>query len=166
MAEIPSRRGEWPRQVALAALLGASIVGSATPASALPAFPQRVLPSKPPTPAARAEAFYRWYLHGMRDDRDPQTDDSTQFATYITVARRRALYRDRDAGSTDVDYFTKAQDVLETWADSIAVRTRRKTATEATVEVTLGSASERQRLRVLLQSVRGVWRISRVTEMK
>ncbi len=102
----------------------------------------------------------------MRDDRDPQTDDSTQFATYITVARRRALYRDRDAGSTDVDYFTKAQDVLETWADSIAVHTRRKTATEATVEVTLGSARERQRLRVLLQSVRGVWRISRVTEMK
>lgn len=66
---------------------------------------------------------------------------------------------------TDVNYFTKSQDVYPTWSTDIQVTPITKTENEAAVNVSLGAGIDPiMQLQVLLILENGQWKISNVSQ--
>ncbi|EOE6764204.1 DUF3828 domain-containing protein [Klebsiella pneumoniae] len=66
---------------------------------------------------------------------------------------------------TDVDYFTKSQDVYPSWKASISTVDVYQKENDSSVNIILGVGSEpKVKLNVVLERIDGKWKITSVTE--
>lgn len=66
---------------------------------------------------------------------------------------------------TDVDYFTKSQDVYPSWKVSISTFDVYQKKNDSSVNVILGADSEpKVKFKVVLERIDGEWKITSVTE--
>ena len=118
------------------------------------------------SPQATLVEFYHWYLDALMKHRVPIKDDGARIATYVGRARLQNLKRRMNSPEgLDEDYFTRAQDYFDDWADNVAVSDVQIAAKTATANVILG-ATEESRHPLALQLLRenGRWKIARVSE--
>jgi hypothetical protein len=120
-----------------------------------------------PSPQATVAEFYRWYLHVLKANRNPLSDEKPTLRKYVSAPLIARL--EKQAASPDgmdADYFLQAQDFSDDWVSNIAVTDARVDRGSATMVVTLGApGSERQRLNVSLIATDGAWRIRSVRQL-
>jgi hypothetical protein len=114
--------------------------------------------------SATVTAFYKWYLHELKADREPLQDGRAALARYVSRPLLREIdHRMRSAEGMDVDYFIQAQDYLDDWENHIVATNAELTAAGASVVVELGAANEdRRRLAISLAKEGRTWKIRQV----
>lgn len=66
---------------------------------------------------------------------------------------------------TDVDYFTKSQDIYPSWKTSISTFDLSQKDNDSSVNVILGAGSEpKVKFKVILERIDGKWKITSITE--
>lgn len=116
------------------------------------------------SPEEAVEAFYKWYVHELRQNRDPFTQDEATLKQYVAAELIAKIKRQMSSpDGLDADYFTKAQDYFDDWETNVSASKALIRRTTATTTVTLGGkADSRHKLRVTLWKEKDGWRISRV----
>ncbi len=114
--------------------------------------------------AARAKAFYSWYLGVVTAERDPLSDERKALKGFVAKALIAKLDRlSRSEEGLSEDYFLKAQDIMEDWAANIEVSDVRADGKSGSTAVQLGASAEsRQRLTVDWTLEAGLWKVSKV----
>lgn len=113
------------------------------------------------------EAFYKWYVHELRQNRDPFTQDEATLKQYVTAELIDRIKRQMNSpDGLEADYFTKAQDYFDDWETNVSASKAMIRRTLATTTVTLGGkADSRHKLRVTLWKEKDGWKIRRVTAL-
>ncbi|SMC21251.1 Protein of unknown function [Andreprevotia lacus DSM 23236] len=105
--------------------------------------------------------FYPWYLGRLNDGVAPIASDRANLAKYVSQRRMSVLAKEYAKGALDVDYFTKAQDVMDDWQAHVSVTDVAIKDQGASAIVTLGNV-DKWRLKVFLTNAKGRWRIDKV----
>jgi hypothetical protein len=134
--------------------LGAS-ANAAAPASTPSQIPVAT------TPELLLPSFYSWYLGKIEDGDAPVVIDRKTLRRYVSSSRMKKLAEAYRSGSLDIDYFTKAQDVMEDWQNHVTVTDVAIDSRRASAVVALGAAAD-WRLKVFMIREQGRWRIDRV----
>lgn len=118
----------------------------------------------PQSPEETVEAFYKWYVHELRQNRDPFTQDEATLKQYVTAELIDKIKKQMNSpDGLEADYFTKAQDYFDDWETNVSASKAVIRGTLATTTVTLGGkADSRLKLRVSLRKEDKEWKISRV----
>jgi hypothetical protein len=130
------------------------IVGLVLAASALSSFAKDPLPEETAT-----LQFYRWYMKELVARREPLDEGRKAIDQFIGKDLHRKLDAWAKAQSLDSDYFIKAQDFSDTWADNISVRATERIGNEATVVASLQDRDLSTKVAVQLKKVNGHWKI-------
>jgi hypothetical protein len=110
------------------------------------------------------KSFYSWYIRDVQAMKIPILNDRTTLKTYVSSRRIGQVDQLIKTGEYDADYFTKSQDVMDDWAENIAISNVEIKGNKATAIVVLGVASP-WKLKAYIVSARGQWRIERVEDM-
>jgi hypothetical protein len=114
---------------------------------------------------ATAVAFYKWYVREIDQGHIPFSSSHDQLKEYVSSALMKRL-DPRKGAALDADYFLKAQDTMEDWAEHVTASTGKVTGNTAQTTVTLGATSEsRHDLLVELIQEDGKWKIERVSSV-
>jgi len=113
------------------------------------------------SPDRVAASFYRWYLHEIDTGNPATVQSQAPMKEYVSSELLDSL---RSKKGADADYFLKAQDTLEDWADNVTASTPKVTGDTARTTITLGATSEsKHELAVTLLNDHGKWKIQRVS---
>lgn len=144
-------------------------VGPTNPAMKAPTRQICVADSKPSAPAkspeATVEEFYKWYVHSLRQKREPLEDDEAGLKKYVNAALIDKLKKQMNSSNgPDVDYFLKAQDYLDEWETNVSTTKGMVADTVATITVSLEAKDtvRPHKLKVTLLKENGEWKISKV----
>jgi hypothetical protein len=113
---------------------------------------------------ATLTGFYHWYLEALAKSRDPLHDDRAKIEVYVSKGLLREIDRlSKSAEGLDEDYFIRAQDYLEDWANNIVVSDVQIKDRTASATVTLGATKEsRHPLALNLIKEGDAWKITKV----
>jgi len=127
-----------------------------------------VTPAPAVTPEAAVRLFYPWYLGEMMKGRVPFTEERMHDYVAEDTLRDIAFIMNRPNGGKrglQEDYFIRAKDYFDDWADYIAVSEVSIDGDTASALVALGDPAQgTQRLTLTLVREDGGWKISRVNE--
>jgi hypothetical protein len=126
-------------------------------------------PSKnPQSPEETVEAFYKWYVHALRQNREPLTQDEATLKKYVTSALIARIKKQMNSpDGLEADYFLQAQDYLDDWETNVSAAKAMIKGTVATTRVTLGAKDDsKHKLKVSLSKQGEEWKISRVQEIR
>ena len=122
----------------------------------------------PATPEAAVRLFYPWYLGEMMKGRVPLTEERMHDYVAEDTLRDIAFMMKRPIGGKrglQEDYFLKAKDYFDDWAEHIAVPEVTIDGDTASALVALGDPAQgTKRLALTLVREGGGWKISRVNE--
>jgi hypothetical protein len=114
------------------------------------------------SPDAVAVEFYKWYLHGLSQNKEP-VDDEAAMSRYVSPSLVQSVKRMYASGHLDSDYFIRAQDYLEDWEANVVASHAAMEGARATTVVTLGATPKTfHRLTVTLTREGDGWKISKV----
>ena len=145
--------------VALMMMLAASMALAASPASPDQAA---TVAAEKPAPDEVVKSFYKWYLAQYKAERFPLRDDRAVLKSYIT---KSLLYKMDHGGpdDRDADYFTKSQDIVDEWDDSMLVKSTKIAGNKATVVFTMGKTElNTMHVTLTLRVENGAWKIQSV----
>ncbi len=114
------------------------------------------------TPEGRVQNFYSWYLKAINEERDP-AKDRTVMRSHLSAKLGKWFYS-KAGQDLDADYFVGSQEWNEKWADNVNIGELTINRTTATVNISLGAASDDwvMRLRIGLVKEGTTWKIDRV----
>lgn len=115
-------------------------------------------------PETVVSSFYSWYLGKLNEGIAPIANDRAGLRKYISHRRLTRLVHEYDKGSLDVDYFTKAQDIMDDWQGHVAVSDVVAKDRDASAMVTLGNV-DKWKLKVSLINTWDGWRIDKVVDL-
>jgi hypothetical protein len=122
------------------------------------------------TPQAVLAEFYPWYIGELAKRRVPVAQDRAMMQTYVAADALRDIewmMNRPNGGKAGLreDYFIRARDFFDDWADHVAVSEVMIDGDTASALVTLGDPAQGvQRLALTLLREGDVWKISRVNE--
>ena len=122
----------------------------------------------PRSPEAKVEAFYKWYLSSLRQNREPLTQDEATLKKYVTSALIDKIKKQMNSpDGLEADWFLQAQDYLDDWESNVSAAKAVIKGTEATTTVTLGAKDDtKHKLRVRLKKILGDWKIAGVQKAR
>ncbi|MEN3332533.1 MAG: hypothetical protein V7641_1898 [Blastocatellia bacterium] len=128
-----------------------------------PSFAQAIgLAAKVSEPEAVIREFYHWYVHALKQNKEPLTGARTTLRKYVTLRLIREIDRmAKGPDGLDGDYFLDAQDWDKDWEKNIAVSNLVVKNTIATATVALTGEMNRH-LQLTLKQEAGAWKIDRV----
>ena len=114
------------------------------------------------TPDAYTSAFYTWYLQVLAKDQSYSSspDFKTSIQKWLTpefVANWNSIVE-----NTDADPVLLSQDYQDSWLTNIRTAIVSQSATDSTVEISLGTGTDQQLLSVHLIRTDNQWRIASV----
>lgn len=116
------------------------------------------------SPKQITEAFYKWYVKSLSDNKVPLDDDVEHLEGYVAESLIKDL--DKQAKSEDgleEDYFIKSQDYDDSWLTSVKAADLGTKGATAKESVVLGTTEDNaQRLTVALSKGKEGWRITSV----
>jgi hypothetical protein len=118
--------------------------------------------TKPQTPEAVIDSFYRWYVHEIDSNKDPMKTERRTLSTYATQRLLGDLYKKMARNELDFDYFLQAQDLEKSWGTNIQVSKVQVTDPKATLSVRLGKGPEIMPLNITMRKEAGAWKIDTI----
>jgi hypothetical protein len=113
------------------------------------------------SPKQTTEAFYKWYVKSLADNKVPLDDDVEHLKSFVAESLIKDI--DKQAKSEDgleEDYFIKSQDYDDSWLTSVKVADLGTKGVAAKESVVLGTTEDNaQRLTVALSKGKDGWRI-------
>ena len=127
-----------------------------------------VTPGPAATPEAAVRLFYPWYLGEMMKGRVPLTEERIRDYVAKDTVRDITYVMNRPVGGKrglPEDYFLRAKDYFDDWADHIAVSEVIIDGDTASALVALGDPAQgTHRLALTLVREEGAWKIALVNE--